>query len=170
MIQNLFKWQKRHLQIILITWQAVVKNQYFIRSVSDDAFIDSDIKTIVLSFAGILISSENDLSTIINFKNTYDSDKQKLITMVRDSYKVNCVGRIYPILQRTEFRNYAEAHEYFLTEEEKVLFIPLVNDSNIVFYRDNNGTGFYAEMSNVTIQTNTFGYVTSFTLTKLDRS
>jgi hypothetical protein len=143
------------------------ESKYYVRSVTDDSFCDSDIYTIEMSFEGIILSDKSNPKDFIRLFRTKDSDKRKSISPTREKYLIKCSGRKYPIQQITEFYNHSENHEYFIYQDEFDQFYRIIN-SDTLLYRNAYGYSFTASASVTTIQEDTFGYDVSFTLTRLE--
>lgn len=143
-------------------------NDYFVRSITSNGYQDSESIRLSLNFKGITLANINYPSDIINLYFTKDIDKRKTITPSKTLFKVNCNGRTYPILQSTEFKNHSENHEYFIKFDEFDLFYKIINNSNTLLYRNNYGYSFIVELSNIVIQEDVFGYIVSFTITRLE--
>ena len=142
-------------------------NMYFVRSITEDAFADSDIITVDMSFRGIILAGAEKQDDYINLYQTKDSDKRKSIFPQKDQYLVNCNGRRYPLKQGTEFRNHSENHEYFIKPDEYDKLYRILDYDELI-YRNNYGYYFKVSVSNPNIQEDTFGYNATFTLTRLE--
>lgn len=147
---------------------AAGENMYFIRALSGDGFADSDIKTAAIEFDGIVLSDKDNLSEFINISQTYGEDKRRSISIGKDQYKIYCSGRKYPVLRSSEFQNFSEQHEYYISNVDIDLFINLVESTQVFLFRDHLGNEYYSELSNLSISENTFGYVAKFTITRLE--
>lgn len=143
-------------------------NQYYVRSITATGFNDSDVITLGISFEGIILADKENQSDLINLYYTKDIDKRKSIAPSKTQYKVNCSGRRYPLLQSTEFKNHSESHEYFIKYNDFDRFYRISSECNTVLYRNNYGYSYIAEMSNITIQEDIFGYIVIFTLSRLE--
>lgn len=147
---------------------AAGENMYFVRSISDDGFTDSDIKTVIIDFDGIVLSDKNNLSKSINLSKTFDGDKRRNINIFKDQYKIYCSGRRYPVLRSGEFQNFSESHEYYISNSDFDLFIDLIENADVILFRDHLGNSYYSEISNLAISENTFGYIVRFTVTRVE--
>jgi hypothetical protein len=139
---------------------------YFVRSISDTGYNDSDVITTTLSFAGIVLSGPDE-SEIINLWKTKDSDKRPSIVKSKDQYRRHFSGRTYPITQSNPFRDHVENHEYFIPYSDYEKFCRII-DGNTVFYKNADGHYFPAEISNVNMPANEFGINVTFTLARLE--
>jgi hypothetical protein len=143
------------------------ENQYFIRSITDDSFTDSDIITLNLDFDGIVLSGSTNYQDYLHLYTTKDVDKRKSIAPTKEQFFTKCNGREYPVLQSTMFKNQAENHEYFIFAKDYDQYIHILNDYDTVLYRNNYGYSYLAGISNPLIQEDIFGYIVTFTLTRL---
>lgn len=142
-------------------------NQYFVRSVTDVGYADSDVFSISLNFDGIVISGYDNQSDLIHLYLTKDSDKRPNVVPMKDQFRVHCNGRDYPISQSTRYKNHSENHEYFIKPSEYDDFYR-ISDYNVILYRNNHGYSFAADITNVSIQENEFGYVVVFSINRLE--
>jgi hypothetical protein len=143
------------------------QNQYFVRALSDSGFNDSDILMLELNFDGIIISDLQNQSDFIQLWKTKDNDKRKTISLSKDQHKTYCNGREYPISQSTTNKNHAEQHEYFISSNQFDDFYR-ISSYNTLLYRNDKGYSYVVEISNVVIREDVFGYILSFTLTRLE--
>ncbi len=141
---------------------------YFVRALLTDGYEDSDTVSSNIIFNGVVLSGYDNQSDLINLYQTKDSDKRKNISLARVQYKVYCTGRQYPVLQSTENKSQGEGHEYFIKDNDLDAFTRIVNDYNTLLYRNNYGYSYKAEISSVGLQEDTFGYIVSFVLTRLE--
>lgn len=142
-------------------------SQYFVRSMTDTGYNDSDIVAAAISFKGIILSGADNLSDYIHIYLTKDSDKRKVILPVKDQYEIDCNGRVYPIVQSNKHKKHTENHEYFIKPDEFDTFYRIANYDTLL-YRNSNGYSYKASIKNVTIQEDVFGYIVSFTLSRLE--
>jgi hypothetical protein len=142
------------------------ETKYFVRSVTENGYEDSDILSLPLHFDGIVLSDFDNKTDYIQLYNTFDNDKRKSISPTNERYLIKCNGREYPIQQSSEFRNHAENHEYFIHYEDFDKYYRIIN-CNTLLYRNNYGYSYVVGVSNPLIQENAFGYIVAFTLTRL---
>lgn len=141
--------------------------QYFVRSVSEDGYNDSDILSFNMRFNGIVLSGYDNQSDYINLYLTKDSDKRKSIVPTSQHFLVNCSGRKYPVKQSIAFKNHNENHEYFVRPEDFDKLYRIL-DYDTLIYRNNYGYIYTVSISNTIIQEDVLGYIVSFTLTRLE--
>lgn len=147
---------------------AAGENKYFVRAISDNGFADSDIKSAIINFDGIVLSDKNNLSKFINLSKTLDGDKRRNLNISKDQYKIYCSGRKYPILRTGEFQNFSEGYEYYINNSDFDIFVDLIESADVFLFRDHLGKSYYCEISNLAINENTFGYVVRFTVTRVE--
>jgi hypothetical protein len=141
--------------------------QYYVRSITADGYMDSDIITMHMSFLGVVLSGLENQTDYINLYNTKDFDKRKNISSSKSQYLVNLNGRTYPVQQSMPFKNHAENHEYFIHEEDFDKLYRIINYNTLV-YRNSYGYSFVVSISNPIIQEDIFGFIIAFTLTRLE--
>jgi hypothetical protein len=144
------------------------ENVYFIRSVNENGFIDSDMITVNVSFYGSVIAGFDNISEMVNLYKTKDTDKRKSISFSKTQYLVNCNGRKYPIQQSMPFRNHSENHEYFIKIDDYDKLCRIIDENDTFYYRNNYGYHYKISLSNVVIQEDVFGYNVSFIVTRLE--
>lgn len=142
--------------------------KYYVRALSANGYADSDPVTGSLLFNGITLAGKDSPDNYVRLGTTFAEYKKKTVTPVRDITLFNCNGRIYPVAQTSNFKSYAETHEYFLSRDEYRHFAKIQDENSLYFVRDGGGTRFYAVMTNYSSSENEFGYVVGFTLEKVE--
>ncbi len=141
------------------------ENKYFARAVTMTGYNDSDIITVNLDFAGIIL---NYGAEYINLWKTLNSDKRKSISLGKDQYEIQLNGRTYPLSQSTEFKTHTETHEYSVSEDEYDLVKKIIEKPTL-YYRNSKGYQFPVSLSAPQFaETEVDIYILTFTLSRLE--
>lgn len=140
-------------------------NQYFVRAVNGAGYNDSDVITVKLDFAGIIINSGTDY---IHLWKTLNADKRKSITIGKDQYQIQLNGRVYPISQDTGFLTHTETHEYAI-EIDILDHAKYMLEKSVLYYRNDKGYSFPAQVTNIQLtETELDIYTVSFSVSRLE--
>ncbi len=142
--------------------------RYFVRSITEDGYMDSDPVTGSLYFEGITIAGTDSPEEYVRLQTTYGEAIWKTATPANDVSLFNCNGRLYPVAQYAGYKSYIETHEYYLEKEEYQQFEAIQKKNTLFFIRDGGGSAFRAVMTNYSVKQNYFGYLISFTVEKVE--
>lgn len=143
--------------------------QYFIRVVNEenDNFNDSDIRIGRCKFKGNTLALANNPKKFIKLKLGYQDIAKKSSTVGNTGSLIYFDGRKYPVVEFSEFKEYAKTSSFFIRNKEELnKLIELIDKKETVIYRDTDGEVIYGAILNINYEKNLFGYEVNFTITK----
>lgn len=144
--------------------------KYFLRVVNNqESFADSDIMTGSCSFSGNTLAASSELGDIVKLKYGQDGipKKSTSISMVGNGTFFD--GRKHSVYEFSEFRDESKSLSFFVGDCEQVeRLIELIERTETLLYRDNNGDRIFGVVNSLSIDKNILGYTVSFSITKVD--